>query len=263
LTIHFYKYQGAGNDFVMIDDRNRSFIQERKLIEKICDRHFGIGADGLVLLQDDAESDFRMAYFNSDGRESTMCGNGGRCATLFARKLGIIENKTEFNAIDGIHQAVIEGTNIRLKMTNVSEVLATHGFVFLNTGSPHHVEFVQDADQVNVKKRGAAIRYGSPYFDEGANVNFVEALTWDTLKIRTYERGVEDETLACGTGVTAAAIAAFHTGVLSNDKINVETRGGNLMVAFKKNASGGYEDVWLTGPAEFVFEGTIDLKDPR
>ena len=133
--------------------------------------------------------------------------------------------------------------------------------MFLNTGSPHHIEFVQDIDQINVRERGAAIRYDAPYFNEGTNVNFAEAITWDRLKVRTYERGVENETLACGTGVTAAAIAAFETGVLSNDNIRIETPGGILSVSFKKNTSGGYEDIWLTGPAEFVFEGNMDLRD--
>lgn len=261
MNLHFYKYHGAGNDFIMIDDRNRAFPQKQELIEKLCDRHFGVGADGLILLQNDLESDFKMVYFNSDGNESTMCGNGGRCVVLFAQKLGLIQDKTVFNAIDGKHTAYIESVNIRLQMVNVSEVVKGGGFVFLNTGSPHHVEFVQDIDQINVQKRGAAIRYDAPYFNEGTNVNFVEAITWDRLKVRTYERGVEDETLACGTGVTAAAIAAFDTGVLSNDKIIIETPGGILSVEFKKNTSGGYEDIWLTGSAEFVFEGDMDLSD--
>lgn len=261
MNIHFYKYQGTGNDFILIDDRNRSFPATPEIVERLCNRHFGIGADGLILIQDDSETDFRMVYFNSDGHESTMCGNGGRCAVLFAQKLGILSDKAEFTAIDGRHTAYIEKNHVRLKMINVREVLVTGNFVFLNTGSPHHVEFVQDLNQVNVRELGASIRFGSPYFDEGTNVNFAEAATWDTLNIRTYERGVEDETLSCGTGVVASAIAAYHTGVLSNDKLNVLTRGGKLLVEFSKNTSGGYEDIWLKGPAEFVFEGNMEWRD--
>ncbi len=260
MNFEFFKYQGAGNDFVMVDDRNRAFPLNEEFINRICDRHFGVGADGLILLQDDADLDFRMVYFNSDGRESSMCGNGGRCVARFAQRLGIIENKTKFNAIDGIHEALLEENGIHLKMTNVSEVRTARDFVFLNTGSPHHIEFVRDVDQIDVKHRGAAIRYGGPYFEEGSNVNFVEVIDENTLKIRTYERGVEDETLACGTGVTAAAIAAFDTGKINAGQINVKAMGGNLSVKFKKNASGGYEDIWLTGPAEFVFEGKIDVR---
>ncbi|MFA7688408.1 MAG: diaminopimelate epimerase [Moheibacter sp.] len=261
LTIPFFKYQGAGNDFVMVDDRNRSFSHNPALIRRICDRHFGIGADGLILLQDDAALDFNMVYFNSDGHPSSMCGNGGRCVVRFANKLGIIQKETEFNAIDGSHQAVIDGDLIRLKMSNIPEVISDSGFVFLNTGSPHHVEFVSELSQLDVKSLGAQIRHGPPYFEEGTNVNFVEITGKETLRIRTYERGVEDETLACGTGVTAAAIAAFESGLIHSQKVEVKTLGGNLSVEFERNLSGGYENIWLTGPAEYVFEGELTIID--
>lgn len=257
MNFHFYKYQGAGNDFVMIDDRKRTFPVDEESVKRICDRHFGIGADGLILLHDDAGLDFQMVYFNSDGHESSMCGNGGRCVVQFAKKLGLIGSETRFNAVDGIHEAIIEDKMVHLKMSNVSEVQTPNDCIFLNTGSPHHIEFVQDVDQVDVNGRGAAIRYGSPYFEDGTNVNFVEITGKDSLKIRTYERGVEAETLACGTGVTAAAIAAFETGKLNSNEINVKALGGDLLVKFERNSSGGYENVWLTGPAEFVFEGEI------
>lgn len=259
LNLSFYKYQGAGNDFVMIDDRTNSFPIQKDFIERICHRNFGIGADGLILLQTDEVSDFKMVYFNSDGRQSTMCGNGGRCIVRFAEDLKIIQSKTEFNAIDGLHHAVVNPAEIQLQMTNVSEVdeFPTHSF--LNTGSPHHVEFVPDVDQIDVKNHGAKIRYGSPYFEEGSNVNFVQILNDHTLKIRTYERGVEDETLACGTGITAAAIAAFESGKIGTKEVEVEARGGNLKVRFEKNPSVGFENIWLTGPAEFVFKGEIQI----
>lgn len=260
MKIEFFKYQGAGNDFVMIDDRNGNFPQQMKVISLICDRHFGVGADGLILLQNDAQPDFRMVYFNSDGRESTMCGNGGRCITRFARDLGLIENETSFAAIDGLHSAKIDGGKIHLKMVNVSEVQKLGHSSFLNTGSPHHVEFVKDVAGVDVRNYGREIRYGAPYFEEGANVNFVELINPNTLRIRTYERGVEDETLACGTGVVAAAIAAYESGRVLQSEINVLAEGGELSVKFEKNISGGFEHIWLTGPAKKVFEGEIEVK---
>jgi len=258
LNFNFYKYQGAGNDFIMIDDRNQTFPVSQELIEKLCNRYFGIGADGLILLQNDTESDFKMIYFNSDGRESSMCGNGGRCVVRFAEKLGLIHNVTRFNAIDGIHQAILEEDKIHLKMTDVSEVFANMDFVFLNTGSPHHVEFVKDVEKVDVQKIGAKIRSGKPYFEEGTNVNFIEIIGENSLKIRTYERGVEGETLACGTGVTAAAIAGFETGKLKENEIFVKAVGGDLSVKFERTIAGHYENIWLTGPAELVFEGAFD-----
>lgn len=260
LKLTFYKYQGAGNDFIMIDDRERIFPVDQTLIEHLCHRNFGIGADGLILLQKDFTSDFKMVYFNSDGRESTMCGNGGRCIVRFAQDLGLIQDKTEFIAVDGVHHAFVNPEEVQLQMTNVSKVDEFPSHLFLNTGSPHHIEFVQDLDQINVKKRGSEIRYGSPYFDEGSNVNFVQILNGDSLKIRTYERGVEDETLACGTGITAAAIAAFESGKIAAQNVQVSAVGGELKVRFEKNASGGFENIWLMGPAEFVFQGEIDIK---
>lgn len=261
MDLRFYKYQGAGNDFVMIDDRSHLFPQRKDFIEQLCNRHFGIGADGLILLQKEVNADFKMVYFNSDGRESTMCGNGGRCIVRFAKDLGLINSKTSFQAIDGLHEAILEKDKIHLKMSNVSQVDDFSSHLFLNTGSPHHVEFVQEVLQVDVKNKGNQIRYGAPYFEEGANVNFVEIVNENTLKIRTYERGVEDETLACGTGITAAAIAVFESGKLATNEVNVSAVGGELRVKFEKNSSGGYENIWLTGPAEFVFEGSFEVRN--
>lgn len=257
MKIHFYKYHGAGNDFVMIDDREENFPAEVGVISKLCDRHFGIGADGLILLQKDEHADFKMVYYNADGKLGSMCGNGGRCTVRFAGSLGMIENKTLFNAADGLHHAEILGEFIRLEMRDVIKVENYEDHLFLDTGSPHHIEFVKNFNGLDVKTEGAKIRYGSPYFEKGSNVNFVQVLNADTLKIRTYERGVEDETLACGTGVTAAAIAAFESGEIAVDEINVKAVGGDLKVCFTKNENGIYQNIWLSGPAEFVYQGEI------
>lgn len=255
----FSKYQGAGNDFILIDYRNSSFELTDFQVKALCDRHFGIGADGLILLKNDSDLDFRMLYFNSDGRESSMCGNGGRCIVRFAEELGIIQNKTRFRAVDGVHDAAIGKDEIELKMCDLSKIEVHANHLFLNTGSPHHVEFVDGVLDIDVKTKGAQIRYGHPYYEEGTNVNFVEILKDESLKIRTYERGVEDETLACGTGVTAAAIAAYESGRINTNSVKVKAMGGELQVRFSKNNSGGYENVWLIGPAKKVFEGEIDL----
>lgn len=212
VEIKFYKYQGAGNDFVMIDNREDSFPVSTTIIAKLCDRNFGVGGDGLILLENDSTSDFKMVYFNSDGNESTMCGNGGRCIVRFAHDLEVVADKMTFNAIDGLHHAIVDGDTIRLQMIDVKEVEDHDKHLFMNTGSPHHVEFVKNIKDIDVYAKGKKIRNGAPYYETGSNVNFVEVLPNQTLKIRTYERGVEDETLACGTGITAAAIAAYIRG---------------------------------------------------
>ena len=256
--MNFYKYQGTGNDFVMIDNREENFPKNNKtLITQLCHRRFGIGADGLILLENDPQYDFRMVYYNSDGRESTMCGNGGRCVVAFAKQLGIIEHKTLFIAVDGEHRATIEGDNyVRLQMKNVTEVEEHKGYVFLNTGSPHHVQWVKEVDTVDVKDEGATIRYGKLYATQGgSNVNFVSKGE-NGFKVRTYERGVEDETYSCGTGVTAVAIALYHTKQTENQSITLHTRGGDLQVSFDRVGE-GYENIYLSGSAQFVFEGTI------
>ena len=256
----FYKYQGAGNDFVLLDDREETFLVDRQKIERICHRNFGVGADGLILLQNSNPYDFRMRYFNSDGRESSMCGNGGRCIAQFAFDLGLVQQEMTFEAIDGLHRAVVHPTYVALEMIDVDKVEVYPSHYFLNTGSPHHVQFVDDVQKIDVQKEGAKIRYGAPYFEQGSNVNFVEVDENQTLHIRTYERGVEAETLACGTGVTAAAIAAFSAGKVSKLPIHVKAVGGDLSVQFML-ANLRYEQVWLEGPAQFVFEGMITLEN--
>ena len=259
MKLHFYKYQGAGNDFIMVDNRNLSFPKiNTHLINKLCDRRFGIGADGLILLEPSKNEDFTMVYFNADGNEGSMCGNGGRCIVAFAKQLGIITDRTTFNAVDGLHYATIANEIVSLKMIDVSEIKVTDSYVFLNTGSPHHVLFSKNIAKINVKESGAKIRYGSPYFKEGSNVNFAEQISDDSFKVRTYERGVEDETLACGTGVTAVAIAANKSNKTIANSINLEVLGGKLEVSFIREGN-SYKNVFLKGPAQFVFEGNISI----
>lgn len=259
MKLHFYKYQGAGNDFIMVDNRNLSFPKTNThLINKLCDRRFGIGADGLILLEPSKNEDFTMVYFNADGNEGSMCGNGGRCIVAFAKQLNIIKNETTFNAVDGLHFASIENEIVSLKMIDVTDIEVDDNYVFLNTGSPHHINFSDNIAKINVKDEGANIRYGAPYFETGTNVNFAEKTAEDSFKVRTYERGVEDETLACGTGVTAVAIAAHNINKTSGNSIKIKVLGGNLEVSFEK-IENTYTNVFLKGPAQLVFEGNIAL----
>ena len=236
MRIQFYKYQGTGNDFVMIDNRSEFFPKEdTALIERLCDRRFGIGADGLILLENDAKTDFKMVYYNSDGNQSTMCGNGGRCLVAFAKQLNVIGDTTSFNAVDGLHHASVSQDGIvSLQMIDVDNVKTTADYSFLNTGSPHHIQLVDDLENYNVKENGAAIRYGDLYGKAGSNINFVKKIDDTTFALRTYERGVEDETLACGTGATAAAIAMNAIGQTNLTAINMNVEGGKLSVSFEK-----------------------------
>ncbi len=260
MQLEFYKYQGTGNDFVMIDNRSNTFPKENtQLVAHLCDRRFGIGADGLILLDTDATSDFRMVYYNSDGNLSSMCGNGGRCLVAFAKKLNVIQNETTFLATDGLHYATVGADGIvSLQMIDVAEIKNTQDYSFLNTGSPHHVQIVEDLQHFNVKENGAAIRYGNLYGQAGSNINFVKKIDETTFSLRTYERGVEDETLACGTGATAVAIAMNATGQTNSNEINLNVEGGKLAVSFDIE-DGKYTNVFLKGPAEFVFKGTIQI----
>ena len=260
MELTFYKYQGTGNDFVMIDNRQATFpVTNVKLIESLCDRRFGIGADGLILLENDTQADFKMVYFNSDGNQSTMCGNGGRCIVAFAKKLKIINNQAAFNAVDGLHYATIAvDESVSLQMKNVETINVTPKYVFLDTGSPHHVEMVSDLKNYDIKQNGAEIRYSTLYGKSGSNVNFVEQINENTFAIRTYERGVEDETLSCGTGATAVAIAMKKIGKTDSNDININVQGGNLSVSFTPMDT-IFTNVFLKGPAKFVFEGVISI----
>ncbi len=259
--MHFYKYQGTGNDFIMIDQRHVQYLTRADVdvIERLCNRRFGIGADGLILLQKREGYDFEMIYFNSDGRESSMCGNGGRCSVAFAKQLEIIKDKTHFLAIDGEHDAIVRSDGwVELKMSDVINIENGADFYYLNTGSPHYITFVNDVNEVNVFEQGRAIRYNDRFKAEGTNVNFVAANNGG-ISVATYERGVEDETLSCGTGATAAAIAYY----LKHDKkvnkaIPIQVKGGNLEVRFESDGQ-GFTNIWLCGPAELVFEGEVEI----
>lgn len=255
MEISFYKYQGTGNDFVMIDDRADVFPdKDLSLVQRLCDRKFGIGSDGLILIRDAADYDFEMVYFNADGSQS-MCGNGARCAVAFARFLGIIDKKTNFLAIDGGHQAVIADEWIELEMRPVLSISNAGQDYFVNTGSPHHVKFVENVSGHQVFEEGKEIRYSSVYAPNGTNVNFVTPLGKDEIHVRTYERGVENETLSCGTGVTACALVYGYQHQLH--EVKILTPGGKLKVRFTESADGSFQDIWLIGPAEQVFEGRI------
>lgn len=262
MTINFSKYQGTGNDFVMIDNREGNFPKDdQKLIAFLCHRRFGIGADGLILLESAENYDFRMVYYNSDGNESSMCGNGGRCVVAFAKQLGIISDRTFFIATDGEHSAQINNEGeVQLQMKNVDVIQVEKDYIFLDTGSPHHVQVVDNVDDINVDAEGAKIRYGELYKDKGgSNVNFVNQQNKNTFNIRTYERGVEAETYSCGTGATAVAISMHHIGKTTSNEVYLQTLGGDLKVLFERKGK-GYENVYLCGAATFVFEGNFEVK---
>lgn len=259
MEITFYKYQGTANDFVMIDNRDGHFdAANQPLVAFLCERRLGIGADGLILLQNREGYDFEMVYFNADGRLGSMCGNGGRCTVAFARQLGVITDKAFFLAADGDHYATIspEGL-VSLKMNDVQAIECGQDFYYLNTGSPHYVAFVDNLADYQVYQAGKAIRYNGRFRAEGTNVNFAQLpQTQDALFVRTYERGVEDETFSCGTGVTATAIAASFKGL--NSPVRIRTLGGNLEVAFNRQGQ-QVTDIYLTGPAQLVFTGKITV----
>ena len=265
MTIPFYKYQGTGNDFVIIDQRTEQYLtrNDTKQIERICDRRFGIGADGLILLENHDDYDFEMIYFNADGRESSMCGNGGRCIVAFAKFLGMIENNTRFIAIDGPHEANIKNEDyVSLKMMNVPTIEQGPDYFVLDTGSPHYVVFVEDLDDIDVVENGKAIRYSKRFREEGINVNFVEKKK-DGIMVATYERGVEDETLSCGTGVTAAAIAYQLSKSSSEETITpIEAKGGKLSVKLSTSGEGA-KNIWLQGKATRVFYGELEVSTSK
>ena len=261
MQISFDKYQGTGNDFILIDNRKNEIQLSKEQIAFLCNRHFGIGADGLMLLELEPGVDFKMVYFNSDGNESSMCGNGGRCITAYAKTLGLISDKAKFIAVDGVHEATISGVNnVSLKMNDVKSIEAGDDFFYLNTGSPHYVKFVEGIKSFDVFTEGKRIRNSERFAAEGTNVNFIEK-TDDGIFVRTYERGVENETLSCGTGVTAAALVSAVQGISSGkNNCKVATLGGELNVKFDKVLESNFYNIWLEGPADFVFYGSINLK---
>jgi len=257
----FFKYQGTGNDFVIFDNRNHQFDGLSTVqVQRLCNRRFGIGGDGLMLLNQHSEYDFEMKYYNADGKESSMCGNGGRCLVKFAYDMGLVKTTYRFLAIDGPHEAEVDldGT-VSLKMNDVQTVQYNNGHFVLNTGSPHYIELADDVMKMDVFNRGRQIRYSNAYAEKGINVNFVEQTNEpDQIIVRTYERGVEDETFSCGTGVTAAALVCHHNDNGFN-RVEVKTRGGDLSVEYDKIGD-SFTNIWLCGPAEKVFEGEIEIK---
>lgn len=265
MKIDFYKYQGTGNDFIMIDNREQWFAaHDEQLVARLCHRRFGIGADGLILVQQHPDYDFEMIYFNSDGRRGSFCGNGGRCTVAFAHRLGLIDQTAHFLAADGLHRARIDEQGlIWLKMTDVQQIQPWNDGYFLNTGSPHVIKFEQSLADFPVYEQGKHIRYSSDFAPGGTNVNFVQIQSDGSLYVRTYERGVEDETYSCGTGVTAAALAysASRLGSQPNtgqQTVSIRTPGGDLKVSFCRLPE-SFSDIWLIGPAEYVFSGTIQV----
>lgn len=259
MHFEFYKYQGTGNDFVMIDGRkgNPNFTENQ--ISEICDRRFGIGADGLIVLLPHPELDFEMDYYNADGSKS-FCGNGSRCAQAFAQKLGIIHEQSQFLAIDGVHDGLIRDGLYATKMGDVTSSRIEEIGVdwFIHTGSPHYIVFTKNLDGLNVFEEGRKIRYSDPYKNEGVNVNFVEQIN-DGIRVRTYERGVENETLSCGTGVTAAAIAYVLKNSLDQKEVKVHTKGGELAIKLAQAENRNFEEIWLIGPAKEVYQGKYFL----
>jgi diaminopimelate epimerase len=258
MIIPFNKYHGTGNDFIIIDNRNSVFNPAATAtVKNLCTRRFGIGSDGLILISAHADYDYEMKYYNSDGNESSMCGNGGRCAAAFSYKYGIAGLEQRFLTFDGVHEAVIKGDVIRLKMNNINEIKTPGTDYFLDTGSPHFVRFVRNVKNFKVFDEGKKIRNSREFSPGGTNVNFVE-VTDDHIFVRTYERGVEDETLSCGTGITASAIASVLEGHFDTNSVNVKTLGGSLSVEFRIE-NHRIVDVWLCGPAAFVYEGEVEV----
>lgn len=241
----------------MIDNREQVFDRENlPLVRQLCNRRLGIGADGLILIEQHAAADFEMVYFNSDGSQS-FCGNGGRCAVFFANYLGIVGDNAEFLAIDGLHEAYLLNGQVYLRMRNVESVEQFEDDMFLNTGSPHYVRFVKQLAELNVVEEGRKIRNSEVYRAEGTNVNFAEPTHEGKLYVRTYERGVEDETLSCGTGVTAVALASTYLGYAS--PVKLITPGGQLQVSFKTKETDHFTDIYLSGPVTPVYKGEISI----
>lgn len=266
MNVKFHKYQGTGNDFVLLNNRYNTYSNlSREQIERICDRHFGIGADGLMLLESIQGHDFKMVYFNSDGRQSTMCGNGGRCIIQFAHDQKIIGDKTLFLAIDGPHHGKInENGSVSLQMIDVNGYEKDSDNFILQTGSPHYVIFSEETRTLNIVEEARKVRYNERFKEFGINVNFVQPISENEIYVRTYERGVEDETLSCGTGVVASALAfALQNGGFENlsqqsGSISVQTKGGKLQVDYVRNGD-QFTNVWLNGSAVKVFEGSMEI----
>ncbi len=262
MIVHFSKYHGTGNDFIMIDGRDQDTSQfNTNLIHRLCDRRFGIGGDGLIILANGDQADLKMHYYNADGNEGTMCGNGGRCFTAFANQLELSGAKTQFEGIDGLHMStLLPNGHIRLKLKDVYNIKEMNDGYLLDTGSPHFVKFVTRLDQLDVTGEGQEVRHQQRFGEGGVNVNFVEQGTSpDQIYVRTFERGVEAETYSCGTGVSAAAICSYHHHKSDISTYHIHTKGGKLKVSFMPLENGHFTEVYLTGPATKVYEGSIEI----
>ncbi|MDG1334168.1 MAG: diaminopimelate epimerase [Crocinitomicaceae bacterium] len=257
MKIDFVKYQGTGNDFVMLDNMSGKYDSLNiSQIQFLCDRKLGIGADGLIKISKDDSADFYVDYFNADGTQS-FCGNGARCSTAFAKKIGIIDSSTRFNAIDGFHKAEISNGIVRLEMLDVDKIDRINNDYFVDTGSPHYVHLSSNND-MDIVTYGKMIRYSEDYVKEGVNVNYLIEKLNISIRVETYERGVEDETLSCGTGVTACGLIQMANNAGIN-RVEVETKGGHLSVEAQADGNGGFSDIWLSGPATEVFHGAIEI----
>lgn len=257
MLISFSKYHGTGNDFIMIDNRELGLTLTQQQISELCNRRFGIGADGLILVEVENET-VKMVYYNSDGAPSSMCGNGGRCFVTFCQQLEVLSDAGEFLAVDGMHPFKMQDELVSLQMSNVISIESLDDAVYLDTGSPHYVKLVDDVLDFDLIPEAHKIRYNNRFSEEGTNVNFVELMD-GIVHIRTYERGVEDETLSCGTGATAVAIAMHHQGIADETTVPIKVLGGKLSISFKPEGNGKYSNVWLTGPTTLVFDGNIDI----
>ena len=260
MMIAFTKYQGTGNDFILLDNRKGSYrALSNADIARLCNRKTGIGADGLILLNTCDGYDFQMIYHNADGGEGSLCGNGSRCTVKFAHQLGIVRERYHFLATDGPHEALLDPSGIvSVHMQDVKEISTYQNDWLLDTGSPHLVTFSHPVEQLNVYDKGRSIRYSERFSQQGININFAERRQPDCLFVRTYERGVENETLSCGTGVTAAALAC-HPNEKGHFEIIVDTLGGRLSVRYDNLGHQQFTNIWLSGPAERVFDGTLML----
>ncbi len=259
MKIPFYKYQGTGNDFVIVDQYEKKWLstEDQKAVRHLCNRRFGIGADGLILLEPSKKHAFKMIYFNADGREGSLCGNGARCAVACSYTLGRLNRRGKFEAANSVHSAkIIKGGGVQLKMKNLEAVEVGKDYYILDTGSPHYIAFVEDLSDLDIVAAGRAVRYAERFRDEGINVNFVEESD-SGINVSTYERGVEDETLSCGTGVTAAALAFALRNDLDDGKVKVHTKGGDLSIKYKRGKN-GFQNIWLCGPAHKVYTGVIE-----
>ena len=259
MFLKFEKYSGTCNEFIIIDNRNFVFkLKEKMIIQNLCNRNFGIGADGLILIENSKKAEFKMVYYNSDGNLGSFCGNGSRCAVSFYNSINKIDKKIIFEAYDGLHKAELIKNQISIKMADVSDVKIFDDHIFIDTGSPHHIIIVDDLNSIDVNKIGSKISSGSPYFEKGTNVNFVKVNSDFEFDIRTYERGVESETLSCGTGATAVAIAMYEKKITKREVVKINVKGGELFVDFKKK-NRSFNNIHLIGTADHIFSGKIKI----